>query len=77
MKKVLAIMLMILCGFAFVGSGVVLLSGCSTSQTETGGEGISGPSEDETTDNPNDQENNENEDVGDGTNVGDEGGSSD
>ena len=39
MKKVLAIMLMILCGFAFVGSGIVLLSGCSSSQTETGGGG--------------------------------------
>ena len=40
MRKVLAIMLMILCGFAFVGSGIVLLSGCSSSQTENGGGGI-------------------------------------
>ena len=39
--------------------------------------GISGPSEDETTENPNDQEDNENEDVDNGTDVGDEGGSSD
>lgn len=39
--------------------------------------GASSPSEDETTENPNDQENNENEDVNDGTDVGDEGGSSD
>ena len=77
MRKVLAIMLMILCGFAFVGSGIVLLSGCSSSQTENGGGGISGPSEDETIENPNDQEDNENEDVDDGTDVGDESGSSD
>ena len=39
MRKVLAIMFMILCGFAFVGSGIVLLSGCSSSQSETGGVG--------------------------------------
>lgn len=77
MKKVFVAILMILCGFAFIGSGVVLLSGCSTSQSETGGGGTSSPSEDETTENPNDQESNENEDVNDGTDVGDEGGSSD
>ena len=72
MKKVFVAILMILCGFAFIGSGVVLLSGCSTSQSETGGGGTSSPSEDETTENPNDQESNENEDVNDGTDVGDE-----
>ena len=58
MRKVLAIMFMILCGFAFVGSGVVLLSGCS-SQTETGGGGISDPSENETIETPGDEEKNE------------------
>lgn len=36
------------------------------------GGGISGPSEDETTENPNDQEDNENEDVDNGTDVGDD-----
>ena len=58
MRKVLAIMFMILCGFAFVGSGIVLLSGCSSSQSETGGVG-SDPSENETIETPGDEEKNE------------------
>ena len=52
MKKVLVIMLMILCGFAFAGGGAVLLSGCSTSQSESGREILSEPSEDENSGNP-------------------------
>lgn len=38
---------MLLCGFAFAGGGAVLLTGCSTSQSESGREILSEPSEDE------------------------------
>ncbi len=52
MKKVLVILLMLLCGFAFAGGGAVLLTGCSTSQSESGKEILSEPSEDENSGNP-------------------------
>ena len=54
MKKVIAIILMILCGFTVIGGGTLLLTSCGTSTQQSGG-GISDSGEIE---NPDDDENN-------------------
>ena len=40
MKKILFAFLFVILGFSLTTGGVVLLSGCSSSQTENGGGGI-------------------------------------
>lgn len=39
MKKLLFVFLFVILGFSLTTGGVVLLSGCSSSQSETGGGG--------------------------------------
>ena len=65
MKKVITVILMILCGFTVIGGGTLLLTSCGTSTQQSGG-GISDSGEIE---NPSDDENdsdNPDEDVSDG-----------
>lgn len=73
MKRILCLLFLILCGFSLIGGGTFLLSGCSSSQSETDGE-VSDPSGDEENpddgedgsddDNSNDSDNDEDGDLG-------------
>lgn len=57
MKKLLFAFLFVILGISLTTSGVFLLSGCSTSQTENGGGGILPPQNEEDLEKPNDDEN--------------------